>query len=324
LLEAAVAELPDDVDLREERARAAQRLKQFAPALNDMRWVAQHRPADWLNVARIYNQFNRQREGIEILTDELSRDQNNVQLQFARGMLSFWHGQWGEAVSDLTAFIDASDDVTGLAHGARAYGEAELEQWDAASKDYQIALKCQPSNGEWQNLYAHVLFARHDLAGFKEAVGPRGIAWKQRNTSNAWALAHSAWVTALAPEGDHQQALKNVTQALKMSPNHSTWLTAWGLLFYRNKQYQEALEKIQAAIKVQGKEGTVYDWLILAMAHHQLKQPDEARRWFKKAETLLDWLPEKRVKDPRSPQFWNGRLTAEMLRREAAGLLNAP
>jgi hypothetical protein len=48
---------------------------------------------------------------------------------------------------------------------------------------------------------------------------------------------------------------------------------------YRAGRFQEAVASLKEGMAAHGKGGTVHDWLFLAMAHHQMKQADEAQKW---------------------------------------------
>jgi serine/threonine protein kinase/WD40 repeat protein/tetratricopeptide (TPR) repeat protein len=91
----------------------------------------------------------------------------------------------------------------------------------------------------------------------------------------------------------------------------SAWLGTHGRVLYRAGRYRDAVERLNQAIAVQGKGGTMHDWLFLALAHHGLKQPDEARKWRDKVS---------RHKAP-PRDFWE-EVEAELLCQEMARLLN--
>jgi tetratricopeptide (TPR) repeat protein len=66
-------------------------------------------------------------------------------------------------------------------------------------------------------------------------------------------------------------------------------LTEQGALAYRGGRYQEAVPLFEQSLKADALPGrAVVNWAWLALAHHQLGQPEEARRWLSKAQTWLD------------------------------------
>src|SRR5262245_47556757 len=60
------------------------------------------------------------------------------------------------------------------------------------------------------------------------------------------------------------------------------------LVLYRAGRVDAAVQRLNEAITGHGEGGVVEDWLFLAMAYHQLKRPQEARRWLEKATSWLD------------------------------------
>ena len=60
------------------------------------------------------------------------------------------------------------------------------------------------------------------------------------------------------------------------------WLPVGGLLF-RAGRHEEAVRRLHETLKMEGREGSVTDWLFLAMAHQRLGHAAEARRWLDQA-----------------------------------------
>jgi tetratricopeptide (TPR) repeat protein len=77
----------------------------------------------------------------------------------------------------------------------------------------------------------------------------------------------------------------------------------------------EAKVELNESIKLHGKGGTTLDYLFLAMAHHQLGQPNEARTWLDKG--LRVDASEKTLPDTQ-------RLELQLLRWEAETLIRGP
>jgi WD40 repeat protein/tetratricopeptide (TPR) repeat protein len=97
----------------------------------------------------------------------------------------------------------------------------------------------------------------------------------------------------------------------QLKATRHAWLNTHGLVLYRAGRYRDAVVRLNEAITVQGKGGTIHDWLFLALAHHRLKEPDKAREWRDKVS---------RHKAP-SRDFWEGVETG-LLRQEMARLLD--
>jgi hypothetical protein len=89
---------------------------------------------------------------------------------------------------------------------------------------------------------------------------------------------------------------------------------------YRAGRYPEAAKKLTEWLKagraVQADfEGSPVEWLFLAMTHHRLKDPIEARRWLGRAAAWLDNEPAARALP------WPTEVTLGLVRREAEALL---
>ncbi len=70
-------------------------------------------------------------------------------------------------------------------------------------------------------------------------------------------------------------------------------------------------------------DGTAWDWLFLAMAHHHQGHTEPARKWLARAVTWLDETTAKKSDDAAdsAPLPWDQRLSYQLLRREAESLI---
>jgi hypothetical protein len=75
-------------------------------------------------------------------------------------------------------------------------------------------------------------------------------------------------------------------------------------------------------VALHGAGGTAYDAVFLAMAHHRLGHPAEAREWLRRAGAPASAGMHK--PDESGPSSWIPRLELELLRREAGALLDPP
>jgi tetratricopeptide (TPR) repeat protein len=134
-----------------------------------------------------------------------------------------------------------------------------------------------------------------------------------------------AMVCALAPGAvaDWDAPLKLVRQALagleRSTPADETrqqlrhaCLNTEGAILYRAGRYREAIERLTEAVAVGGHEGTVEDWILLALAHHGLGERERAGEW---------WARVRAAKLPSGRFSWVG-VEVDLLRREADGYLS--
>jgi hypothetical protein len=73
--------------------------------------------------------------------------------------------------------------------------------------------------------------------------------------------------------------------------------------------HREAIDELTEAIKLSPTKGTASDFLFLALAHQQLGQAGEAKKWFDRAAQAGD--------KPSPQDTWGQRLQWQLLRREA-------
>jgi tetratricopeptide (TPR) repeat protein len=134
------------------------------------------------------------------------------------------------------------------------------------------------------------------------AVRPDAVStWQQPLALIEHALR---WLDAARPGAIPAEQLRAIRYA---------WLNTHGLVLYRAGRYRDAVARLNEAIAVQGKGGTIHDWLFLALAHHCLKEPDKAREWRHKVSA--------HKAPPRD--FWEG-VEVGLLRQEMERGLGGP
>jgi tetratricopeptide (TPR) repeat protein len=85
------------------------------------------------------------------------------------------------------------------------------------------------------------------------------------------------------------------------------YLNTLGVAQYRAGDHQAAIGTLNKAMGLRS-GGDAFDWFFLAMAHWQLKNPEEAHKWYDKA---VQWTEKNKPEDDELVRF----------RAEAAGLL---
>src|SRR5262249_53664657 len=100
-------------------------------------------------------------------------------------------------------------------------------------------------------------------------------------------------------------------------------LTERGALSVRIGLVNESVKTLQDGLVADGRPGrAVVSWLWLALAHKQLGQPEEARRWLARAANWLDQQGGRMPADtPALGAHRHNWLEAHALRREAEALL---
>lgn len=170
----------------------------------------------------------------------LARDPSNKQLHHARGHIHLQLGNYGKALLDLNACEppDAKNAVALYNSKANAY--VFLKRYREAVSEYDRALR-QCSSGE----YPRILSNR---------------------------------AVALLYMGDGTAALRDVSQAIKLSPRHKSAYINRAEIRYRLGNFQQCLEDAQTGISLltEGNAGEGYYWK--SMAERKLGRLDAAER----------------------------------------------
>ncbi len=95
--------------------------------------------------------------------------------------------------------------------------------------------------------------------------------------------------------------------------NRLIFLGNLAAVLYRAGRYHSALARFNERLERLGSHGESSDWVFLAMIHHRLGHPAEARQWLGK-------LGDARRPDQTALNFWDD-LELELLRAEARALI---
>jgi WD40 repeat protein len=218
------------------------------------------------------------------------------------------------AVFHLDALIRA-DHENGKLYARRGHAHFQLENAQAAADDYARALAANVGDSRIRLNQAYLCLRDDDRDGYRAACG-RALA-ALGPTPDALSANNTAWVCCLVPDAvkDALQVVRSAERAVADRSNRHAYLNTLGAARYRAGRWREAIQALEDGVKAHGRGGIVEDWLLLAMAHHQLGQADKARQWSTKAAEALD------KEGPDSTVTWNVRLQHRLLRREADELL---
>jgi Tfp pilus assembly protein PilF len=101
-------------------------------------------------------------------------------------------------------------------------------------------------------------------------------------------------------------------RAVAEQPQSAARLNMLGAALLRAGRPADAVKRLDEAVQLHGKGGTVADWLWLALAYGRLDQGQEAKKWLERAAA---------ERKERSPRDWRQRLEEDLLRHEAEALL---
>jgi serine/threonine protein kinase/Flp pilus assembly protein TadD/thiol-disulfide isomerase/thioredoxin len=229
-------------------------------------------------------------------------------------------GLWGEALEKAVAHLlgkgpAALPDPLVLAH---ARFSIRLGHWDEAAAEYaQADLLSRPLN-EDTFAYACLFLIRGDSEGYNRFC--QGMIQRAAKTEDAYEVYVLARSCAMARESpvDPTRAVRWAKQAVS-SDSLAWYIHVLGLAQYRAGQFDQALQSFEES-KVKRWNYSGLNWFGLALVHHRLGHPDEARRCLDEG---IQWLEREGPPSAERPtklqaQDW---IEAQLLRREAEEML---
>jgi serine/threonine protein kinase/Flp pilus assembly protein TadD len=103
------------------------------------------------------------------------------------------------------------------------------------------------------------------------------------NNNLAWMLATSAETKLRDPA----RALVLAKKAVDLEPKQGMWWNTLGAAQHRAGDWKAAIAALKKSMELRN-GGDSFDWFFLAMAHWQLGDKDEARKWYDKAVAWMD------------------------------------
>ncbi|MEE8468087.1 MAG: hypothetical protein V3T22_06505, partial [Planctomycetota bacterium] len=146
--------------------------------------------------------------------------------------------------------------------------------------------------------------SRSGIASLREAL--------ELNPDYTSALESLSWELSTVPDLDLRdpvEALRLARQLVGVIDSPDAWSTL-GTALYRSGEWDECIQALERRMGERS-GGDLLDWLVVAMAYHQLDDPQEARAWFARSQ---EWIDSHRA-------AYEGDEEAVMFRAEAAELL---
>jgi tetratricopeptide (TPR) repeat protein len=231
------------------------------------------------------------------------------QNQFRRGVALAHLGQAAEARKVLEAALARKQDLADL---DQAEAHAILGRWDEAGALFEKAAAAPNASDLAWYRYGLSRLQQGDREGYRRACSGMirrfGKPARGRFTNNV------AWTCALAPEAlaDLKPAVDLARFAVRVQATSAALRNTLGAILHRSGQHKEAIAELNAAIQLDPGGGGPADFLFLALAHHALGKPDEARKWLERARQALQKSP---------PAYWTDQVELRLLRREAEDLI---
>jgi tetratricopeptide (TPR) repeat protein len=120
-----------------------------------------------------------------------------------------------------------------------------------------------------------------------------------------------AWLLATCPVRQLQdigRAVELAKKAAALEPKTGTYWNTLGVAQYRAGDWEAAIEALEKSMELSSNQNESFDTIFLAMAHWQMGNKDEARKWYDRG---VEWMEKN----------WPDNEELRRFRAEAAELL---
>jgi serine/threonine protein kinase/tetratricopeptide (TPR) repeat protein len=174
----------------------------------------------------------------------------------------------------------------------------KAHEQDKAAAQYTKAIDLKPDASEAWSGRAIIHFNRQQ---WDEAIA---CYQKAIELDPKYAGAHNdfAWLLATCSEAkfrDAKRAVELAKRAVELKPQEGNYWNTLGVAHYRAGSWKDAVAGLEKSMEL-GKGGDAYDWFFLAMAHGQLGDKADARRWYDKS---VEWMDKKQPENEELRRF---------------------
>jgi WD40 repeat protein/tetratricopeptide (TPR) repeat protein len=201
-----------------------------------------------------------------------------------RAVAAFKLKRWSQVVADADQVLkDHPDRIRALHWRAVAY--QRLGQHAKAIADLTAALLAFPRDCRLCKLRAESY----------EALGDKALAAADRQKveelapDNPNSLNTKARLLLTGPpaQRDAEAAVKLAQRAVELVPNEARYVNTLGVAQYRTGQWVEARAALERSLALGDGRWDAFDLFFLAMCHHKLGQPEQAKDCFDRA---VSWV----------------------------------
>jgi tetratricopeptide (TPR) repeat protein len=204
-------------------------------------------------------------EAIREFREAIRLDPGNVSAHNDLGAAFSDQGKWDEAIAELRKAVQFAPDHAG-SHSNLGVAFRHGGRIDEAIGEFRAAIQLGPSVAEFHN----------------------GLAWTMA-------------MFPRNPRRDDAEALEHARKAVELAPNAGHCCNTLALAEYRSGHWAESLAASERSLALK-KGDDECAWFLLAMAHWQKGDKDEARTWFKKA---VDWTKLNAPGDTEMRRLWS-------------------
>jgi serine/threonine protein kinase len=227
-----------------------------------------------------------------------------------------------EALAKMKIKLGPNDPLTLRTMNNLAFSYSKARQWGKALALYKKALAKMKVKLDAKdpvtyltitnlaNAYLNAGQEREALPLYEEALAKRKKNLGADHPDTLQSMNNLAWFLATCSESQLRnpaRAVRLASKATQRAAGQGTFWNTLGVARYRAGEWKGALEAIDRSMKLR-KGGDSFDWIFAAMAHWQLGEKEQARKWYERA---MRWMEKNRPKGPELDRF----------RHEAAELL---
>jgi tetratricopeptide (TPR) repeat protein len=214
-------------------------------------------------------------ELLRLTTEYLNILPNEPDIPLLEGYVHKHYGLSEEARKDFTEALNRDPNVE-TAYVNRGYMLNDLHQAQAASADFESALSREPNDGE-----AHLGLAYANLVLNKPEAALRQTDLAERALGDSRDI-HVIRATAYGRQGMLVKAAGEYRSALKFTPDDGALHLGLGNTFFVQRQFHDAIDELQIAMKDSPENADVY--ALLARSYAALQDRDRTLRYVQLAE----------------------------------------
>jgi WD40 repeat protein/tetratricopeptide (TPR) repeat protein len=296
----------------------------------------------WYNRGRARHFLGLLQEAVADYAKAIGLNPKDELAWYYRGVV-FWElGRHQEAIADYSKVIELYPKAWG-AWQSRGFAYAQVRQWEKGLADFNKVLELAPAQ-ECGSAYEGLGVCQVHLGQPEKAVASftkglevskekhlRAFFYKNRGVAHAFAKQFAkaqadyekaielapengefinglAWLLATYPEAkfrNPKRAMELTKKALERTPKAGEMWNTLGVAHYRAGDWKAAIAALQKSMPLR-KGGDTFDHLFLSMAHWQLGNKTEARKWYDQA---IAWAKKNRE------SLGSDRIHAEEYRR---------
>lgn len=277
----------------------------------------------WLERGRAFNRLGEFDLALADLSKAIELDPKSVDSWLLRGAIHRRHGQTNEALADYSSALESMPNCV-QAWFERGWTYAELRRWTEAAADFARAAELDPSFPMYARDRAAASLSAGDDVAYRAAC--QAMLLRFRDTTDPGVAERVAIACVAGPDATLEPAAVVALAEVALELNREWQSGLKGAALYRANQLTQALECFEA--KRKASPLGAWDFTFLAMIHHRLGQPDQAREDFDNAARWIVAAKGRRASPETNGQVawqcWQEEAETLRLFREAEQLLNLP